>query len=306
MRSFISNFDLIPLFRGAAAAIVVMLIAWVAVPPHPRYENQLPLSAEVNNELAIEQYVEHYRQKSVVIVGSSVTTMIPIPDCRPKNVATIPLQGRSGVTGLEVLRRVGAHPDIVLIEVPQLVLGIDQNLIEALFPPVYWRIRALIPPLRYTRNWIILRYQELQWNQRPFHYTIEFPHQTVAEWNRQHAAGFNEILGSLGHPSSIRNTIGPLEAMVRELQRRGTRVIFFDPVDPRIRDALPEKETREVLRATFPDIPIVDTPDDVPIYRHDGLHMDWSSGLQFFNYLMNYAGVPYEPKCKLIGQPTAE
>jgi hypothetical protein len=93
---------------------------------------------------------------------------------------------------------------------------------------------------------------------------------------------------------------------VHELQARGTRVIFFDPVDPRIRNALPDRGTRDVLRARFPDIPIVDTPDDVPVYRHDGLHLDWSSGLQFFNYLMDYARVPYTAKCRLIGQPTSD
>ena len=61
MRSFISSFDHIPLLRGIVAAIIVMTVAWVAVPPHPRYENLLPLSSEVSNELAVEQYVEHYR-----------------------------------------------------------------------------------------------------------------------------------------------------------------------------------------------------------------------------------------------------
>jgi hypothetical protein len=293
------------LLRGAAAAVAVVLIAWIVVPPHPRYENQPPVSDEAFNEFVVQQYIEHYRDKPVVIVGSSVTTMIPALDCRPNNVATIPLQGRSGVTGLEVIRRVGAQPDVVFVEVPQLPIGADQNLLDTVFPLGYWRVRSIIPPLRYSRNWVILMYQKKQRERLPFNYTIEFPHETVGEWDRQHAAGFNEILGSLGRPSTIGDTISRIETIVHDLQSRGTRVIFFDPVDPRIRNALSERQTRDVLRTTFPDIPIVDTPDDVPIYRHDGLHMDWSSGLQFFNHLMDYAGIPFTPKCQLIGKPLA-
>jgi hypothetical protein len=306
MRSFISSFDYSDLFKAIVTAAIVVLLTWVVLPRHPPYENQLPPSAEVDNEIVVWQYIEHYRDKPVVFVGSSITTEIPDPNCRPQNVASIPLQGRSAVTGLEVIRRVGARPDVVFVEVPQLTIGVDRRLVDTVVTPLYWRIRSFIPPLRYTRNWMILLYQKMQWDLRPFDYTVEIPRETVGEWEQQHAAFFNAVLNTLGQPSTIGDTIAQIEAPVHDLQARGTRVIFFDPVDPRIRNALPERETRDVLRATFPDIPIVDTPDDIPIYRHDGLHVHWSSGLQFFNYLMNYAGISYEPKCTLIGQPVPD
>jgi hypothetical protein len=307
MRSFISNFDYSALVRGAATAAVVITTAWVVTPAHRASDNVLPISDEIANEFVLEQYTYEYRQKPIVIVGSSITTMIPAPDCRPANVATIPLQGRSAITGLEAIRRVGARPDIVFIEVPTLAVAVDEALIETVFVPVYWRIRALIPPLRHTRNWIILFYQKKEWKRVAFHYVIQFPPESVAEWNREHADRFSAVISGNGHGSRINMTIATIEDSVHELQQQGTRVIFFDPIDPRAKDISPDKEVRETLRAAFPDIPIVDTPDnEVPIYRHDGLHMDQSSGLQFFNYLMNYAGVSFTPKCRLVGQPVAE
>jgi hypothetical protein len=206
MRLSTFSFDFTDLFRAAAAAICVVLAAWILLPRQPPYENQLPFSAEVGNELVVAQYVEHYRDKPVVIVGSSITTMIPVPDCRPRNVASIPLQGRSAVTGLEIIRQIGARPDIVFVEVPQLGLGVDRELIGTVLTPIYWRIRAFLSPLRFTRNWLIRLYQKRQWDLRPFNYTVEFPRETVGAWDQQHVAGFNEILRTLGTPRQSRRS----------------------------------------------------------------------------------------------------
>jgi hypothetical protein len=306
MRSFISNFDYSALVRGAATAAVVITTAWVVTPTHRASDNVLPFSAEIANEFLLEQYTYEYRQKPIVIVGSSITTMIPVPDCRPANVATIPLQGRSALTGLEAMRLVGAHPDVVFIEVPTLALAVDEALIKTVFVPVYWWIRALIPPLRLPRNWIILFYQKKEWKRVAFHYVIQFPPEPVVDWNRELADRFLDTIRGSVQRSQIDVTIGAIGDYVHELQARGTRIFFFDPIDPRAKKVSPDKDVREALHAVFPDIPIVDSPDDdVPIYRVDGLHLDQSSGLQFFNYLMNYAGVPFTPKCRLVGQPVA-
>jgi hypothetical protein len=94
---------------------------------------------------------------------------------------------------------------------------------------------------------------------------------------------------------------------VRELQQQGARVILFDSADWRIRARSPEKELRASLRAALPDVEYIDAPDpQVPIYRYDGRHFTDSSGVQFFEFLMNYAGLPFVPKCRAIPPPSPQ
>ncbi len=304
MHSSISSFSLPACLKAVAAAAATVAMVWVVVPNHMPSDTVLPLSVEATNEFVVEQYANAYREKPVVIVGSSITTMIPHPDCVPDNVITLPLQGRSGLTGLEAILRTGTHPEVVFVEVSTLLTAVDEVLIKEVFTPFYWQLRSLIRPLQYNRNWVVLLYQTKIAESAPFNHVIEFPSKTLDQWNLEHAAQFVAGLREARNDEAIRIVTPDIISRVRALQRQGTRVIFFDPIDPRIRNQSPNKDLRAILKTELPDVPMVDAPDDtVSIYRHDGFHLDSSSGLQFFNYLMNYAGVPFTPKCQLIPSP---
>ena len=60
------------------------------------------------------------------------------------------------------------------------------------------------------------------------------------------------------------------------------------------------KEFVDEIKLQIPDVELIDAPDDkFPIYRIDGRHYTAASGLQFFNYLMDRAELPYSAKCEL-------
>ncbi len=160
MRSSTSNFDLAALTRAVAAAVSVIAIAWMILPGKFASDEMPAISVETLNELIVEQYTNEYSHKSIVLVGSSIQTMIPPFTCRPDNVAAIYLQGRSGATGLEAILRLGAKPEVVFMETATLATGVDRDVLDVVFRPIYWHVRSLVPPLRHNRNWFVLLYRQ--------------------------------------------------------------------------------------------------------------------------------------------------
>ena len=96
----IFNFDFSPVAKAISATIITILIAWAIVPTHLPYDEANSFGAASLNELILEKYTFDGRNKPIVFVGSSITTAIPPPQCRPDNVASIYLQGGGPMTGL--------------------------------------------------------------------------------------------------------------------------------------------------------------------------------------------------------------
>lgn len=310
MRLYIFNFDLAPLAKAIGAGALLIAIVWSIFPNH-FVSDEIPIgSVETFNELILEQYTYEYSYKPIVLVGSSIQTYVPSFDCRPKNVASIYLQGDGGLTGLEAIAKLGATPKIVFVETTTLINPTDQELMDAVFRPMYWQIRTLIPPLRTTRNWLVLLSQKFVydrnlyiWLKRPAPMELDLPSQSLAEWNEKR--GIPQILDKASRKHYIRKdsdirVLNQVVSLVRTLQQRGVRFILYEPSDPRFAEFSPMKDWREDIRTALPDIEYIVSPDDkLPLYRWDGSHLDEASGVLLFNYLMERAGLPERALCKV-------
>ena len=78
------------------------------------------------NATVAERYLVAPHNKRTVIVGSSVANGLPPEGFRPADVATLSMAGNGAMTGLEIILRSGARPQLVLVEVDQGRLAIDQ------------------------------------------------------------------------------------------------------------------------------------------------------------------------------------
>jgi hypothetical protein len=304
MRLYISNFDLAPLAKAMGAGALLITIVWSILPSNFVFD-EIPIgSIETFNELILEQYTYEHFQKSIVLVGSSIQTMIPPYNCRPEHVASIYLQGLSAMSGLEAIVRVGARPEVIFVETATLRFGFDQHLIDVVFQPIYSQVRNLIPPLRFNRNWFVLLNRKIIYDDpnpefHP-HSTLYLPPQSLEQWDKEVVL---PRLSPLLHDTndwSVRITVDQLVSYVRTLQQRGTRVIMYNPVDPQLTEYSPMKERKEAIRAGLPDVEYIDPPDDkLPIYRFDGEHLMGASGVLLFNYLMERAGLPDRATCEI-------
>jgi hypothetical protein len=133
---------------------------------------------------------------------------------------------------------------------------------------------------------------------------FEYPPLSLQEWNKLMEPSFAPWLRPYSNPAAVKAVIAEVAAQVRALQERGTRVIFYNPPDPRIRSMAPATEFFAEIEAQMPGIEYIDAPDDqFPIYRRDGMHFSAASGLQFFEYLMKYANLQFTPLCQIVPKP---
>jgi hypothetical protein len=294
----ISSFDFLSPVKVIATAAALIGAEWIWLPQDFAFDEENVSGAHTLNELILERYTYEFANKPYVLLGSSVLTHIPPPHCRPKNIASIFLQGRSAVTGLEAVRRVKSRPEVLFIESTTLLTGMDQDLLTSVFTPIYWHIRAFIPPLRNNRNLLIMFYRWALYNPAQYDPVKLLPRESVQQWNEAHAAGFNAYMREFRMDNQISGIVGYVVTSVRELQEKGTRVIVFFPADLRIKELSPHKQIQSALRAELPDIQMVDPPDqEFPVYRSDGMHLEAASGLQVFEYLMRVAELPFVSHC---------
>jgi len=296
MRSSISNFDFAAPLKGALAAVVTVAAAWLVIPARLAIDDQPVQSVVTLNELVVERYISQQTSRPVVFLGSSMLTMIPPSHCRPDNVASLYLQGGSALTGIEIMRRIGAHPEVVFAEATTMHGRSDQRLLGEVFTPLYWRVRMAAPPLRHYRNWMVMLYRALL---PPLAPPLDLPAVTIEDWDK----GIEPRLDPYRMPSlklwyNVEERKAIAAAELRALRQRGTRVILYSPADRRVNEASPTRDWLEPLKAELHDFEWFDTPPDLPLYRYDGLHFVAGSGLHYFDYLMKRAGVPFEPKCE--------
>jgi hypothetical protein len=300
MPSSTSSFEPWTILKVLGTAAATIALAWGLVPARLPFDDSTVHGVVTLNELLVERYAFEHASKKVIVLGSSIVTMIPPPHCRPDDVASIYLQARGAMTGLEAILRAAARPEVVFVEIPTLMVGVDPAIVGAVFSPL-WQIKMLIPPLRHNRNWVVMWYRQKIYDRRAPRFAIQTPTQSVAQWNQEMAAGIEPFLHDHPNDGAIARAIPELTERVRALQQAGSRIILFDPTDPRLRQFSPEKDLLARLQDALPDVEIVLAPDDeMPLYRRDGLHFHDASGLRFFNYLMQRAGIETRPKCELI------
>jgi hypothetical protein len=306
MRSSISSFDLAAPLKGLLAAIATIGAAWLVTPATLAFDDQPMLSATTLNELVTERYVLQHAARPVVFLGSSILTVVPPSNCRPDNVASLYLQGSSALTGVEIIHRIGARPEVVFFEATMAAFTpLDETLLNEVLVPPYWQVRATVPPLNHNRNWMVMLYRALQ-PQTPG--SLDLPQMTTEEWSKQ----IEPRLAAYRDSNPSRLLVKPEEqkalvaAKVRALRAQGVRVILHWPIDPQLNQIFPLKSWLALLKSELSDFEWYDPPDDLPLYRWDGLHFLNGSGLHYFNYLMRRAGVPFQPKCEpppIFGRP---
>jgi len=292
----ISSFDFTALLKGALAAVATIAVAWAVTPASLPFDEQPLQLPSTLNELVLERYVLQHASKPVVFVGSSILTATPPTNCRPDNVASLYLQGGSPATGLELIRRIGARPKVLFVEAPIGYWDADPALLGEVLPPIYWRVRAAVPPLSRNRNWMVMLYRSLLPSAPA---PLDLPPMSIEDWDKRIEPAISSFLRSkLKMPWSAERRAVGFAARIRELRETGTRVILYSPIDPRLNEITPTKEWLMALKAELGDVEWIDQPDDLPFYRWEGIHFHVGSGLHYFNDLMKRAGVAFEPKCE--------
>ena len=107
---------------------------------------------------------------------------------------------------------------MIFIDMQGILDGVDHALIDTVFTPLYWRVRVLVPPLRLNRNWVVLLYRRMIFERSPDSTVVQYPPQTLAEWNEQIN---NPRIASMSLQQVQQRHVGPAMLSVVPIWRNG-------------------------------------------------------------------------------------
>lgn len=239
------------------------------------------------NATVAERYVLAPENKRTVIVGSSVGKGLPPEGFRPPDVATLFIPGSGAMTGLEIILRSAARPQVVLVEVDFADRGVDEDLISHVFDPTALTLRNAVPIFQDENNLLNL----LAKASIPHRITVaDRPSVTVADWRQQIRSRIDYYVSGFSNPyEPDPNRLTQLQAQVRELEAHGARVVFFfDPLDPDIAAAPQISKWRRAVQRAFPDHQFIPAANSA-LHLLDGIHFFRYAGIQYFEYLLGEA-----------------
>lgn len=281
---------------GFAVTLLVAQICLHYARKHYWQTDRLIQNEAFMNDAVAEAYAMHWRDKAVVIVGSSVTTQLPPEGKDIPHVYTIVQEGKGAMNGLEVIIRAGAAPRLVLAEADFIERGIDEQSIDDIFNPISFRARKVLPVLRYEYNLFNLVRKALI----PSGTVNDEPKESVEQWQREQLPKLSAKIAALSRPSCIREEdrqqiFATLHCQLRELEKRGTRVVFFFDASfhPAIAATACVQKSRMAFAQSFGDHTILSASPSamgISLYSPDGTHLFASSGLKYFEWLLHASG----------------
>jgi hypothetical protein len=199
------------------------------------------------NIMRAESLVHMSRPPAVLMAGSSVSYRL---NDLPAGWYNLSFGGAGAMTGLELLRRDGLTPPVVLIEVNLLHIEPDQALLDPVLNPLFMRLRARLPALREANNphLVGLRAARQLLPRSPASETPLRPdlRETLL------AKRMDEISRPLDQ-AQLDVISARLHGLVDWLQARSVKVIFYEvPEHPLATDAPRPTSLRTRLLAEFP------------------------------------------------------
>ncbi len=237
----------------------------------------------------------------VVIVGTSLAQRIRNAWLPPQTI-NIAMSGQSSFDGLEIVDRSGKRPDLLLIESNVLYKTEDEAFLDGLFNPALFRVRAWLPSLREAYRPIpelkalLETVLEPATKEAPRHPPDDRPSASRPEGNgrppvavdrrravvtetlRRHQAAYaRPIDGGL-----LTARLARLREIVDRLERRGTRIVFFEmPTHPTLCASPRLRGIRQAVQQAFPSHPYLRDRHCERYSVTDGLHLGTRSASLF-------------------------
>ena len=245
---------------------------------------------------SFESYFLKYRRCPVVILGSSIAGELPPEGWERPDVCTITLTGLGSLLGLEVMARIPATPRVLFVESNLAFRDAPAEQQAALTDPVPSLIREWFPLTSAQGNWI----NALWRGQYPIERNLQRPTESWEDWRAMRRPYSDVYVSIYGDPvgewgrNRLDENLKRTEELIAEMERRGTKIIFFEaPLDPRLASLPVIALWADKMHAAFADHEWVMDPTG-KYYLNDGMHFTSGSGMDFFNLLMAHVPPPSE------------
>ncbi len=233
---------------------------------------------------------------SNVIIGSSLSNRLVI-DSLPKTY-NLSFSGQSIYDGLDILSHKTNLPKNIFIEMNIALRAKDENFASAVFSPILYYPRKMLPSLRDGKQPIgILGGITSSIITRPFIEGLK----NIFQLNEESTTNVNkkelfskmlllEIKNYSQCPSqkTINGSFDSLDKLVSQLENRGVNIVFFEiPVNSKLNNLPRAKTIRTAFYNNFPSstYTYISMPDSLKFETTDGLHLNEDEALKYTMYL---------------------
>jgi hypothetical protein len=288
-RKFIGTLLLWTVILGAAAN----LVAGYGL-GHWRWLRQRAEMPKFEVAANIQNYLLDYRTCPIVILGSSVVGGLPPPGWERPDVCSITLVGQGSLLGLEIMARSEAAPQVLFVESSFGFRDAPADPIAAATDPLREALHAWLPLTTARGNWI----NALSKSRYPVPATLYRPSESWEEWRAMRKRYTDVYVSIYGHEvndwgrNHLDENLKRTEELIADIERRGTKIIFFEaPLDPQLASLPVIALWAELMHAAFADHEWVMDPTG-KYYLNDGMHFTPGSGKDFFDLLMAHVPAP--------------
>ena len=238
----------------------------------------------------LQDYVRNWRRCPVVVLGSSVVGGLPPAGWEKPGVCSITLVGQGSLLGLDVMAQSPAAPKILFVESNFGFRDTVPDVVAATSDPVRRVIHDWLPLSTAQANWI----NALGKSQFGEAHGLDRPTESWEAWRESRKAYADIYVKMYGNPvgdwgrQHLEENLQHTRTLVAELERRGTKFIFFEaPLDPRLTELPVIALWAEKMHKAFADHDwVTDAPEKY--YLTDGMHFMSGSGKDFFDLLMSH------------------
>jgi hypothetical protein len=251
---------------ATAAALLLAYALFLRLAPAPaEVHTQSPWQ---DNLSALERYLRSSAAPPVVLVGSSMGRKLDF-GADATCVVNLALTGESSLTGLAALVRSQHQPRLVLVETNVADRELNLALLDAAANPL-----AAMAPVLLTAN-------------KPANLAYSYLYQLKKDKSDAPAAesvwrnALDLQRGVYSRPlaaQGLARRIGQIAGYVREIERRGARVLLFElPVHPVLEETPLARQVRDAFRAALPGsewISHEELSGPMAIRTLDGIHLE--------------------------------
>jgi len=273
--------------KKTMVAAAVMLVAYHFAYPHICQRYFQISGPQRDNYFRAQSYVHDKPSETKVILGSSLSLRLNESTLGP-GYYKLCFGGGSIFSGLEIIRRAGKHPPVVLIEINQLTWDTDPELLHDLFTPWRRTLRDYSPIFREVgrpANFVngigeLLVRKSCHLGSRLVGHA---PAQDLsaassalnpALFSRLYRMFHDEYLAVA--PPNLSRQASRLAEFVDALTRDGSVCVFYEmPIDSSLAGLPSPIAVRTAMEARFPKTKYhwLEFPRDHKYDTHDGLHV---------------------------------
>ena len=219
-----------------------------------------------------------------LVVGSSLAQRLDSRILEEHQTFNLAFSGGSALSGLMIIKamaeKTGRLPRRIYVEKNILLMrGLDEDMLETLFHPLWYRMRDVFPALLEKYQPLNLIYSVLK---RYFGKSDE-QKANEARDERVYNMQLKNFKDSYQQPlQGYEKNLILFQELVAYFESVGVEIVLFDmPIDNELAyERLPQHQ-HEILQTAFPQLHFLQAPNHIEYTTNDGIHLMNESALRF-------------------------